>query len=88
MATVKSFAAERCEAHNYAIKLKKYYDVNVKMAIAYTVYAVLFTVLPNLVTALVLFYGGKLVIEGDLQPGDLVSFMLFQQNLEILNFLH
>ena len=81
MATVKSFAAERGEARDYARKLDKYYDVNVRMAIAYTVYAVLFTVLPNLVTALVLFYGGKLVIEGELQPGDLVSFMLFQQNL-------
>ena len=81
MATVKSFAAERSEALDYSKKLDKYYAVNVRMAIAYTIYAVLFTILPNLVTALVLFYGGKLVIEGDLEPGDLVSFMLFQQNL-------
>ena len=81
MSTVKSFAAEISERRDYASKLEKYYKVNQTMALAYTVYAVMFTVLPNLVTALVLFYGGKLVIEGDLQPGDLVSFMLFQQAL-------
>ncbi len=81
MQTVKSFAAEEAECRDYAARLEKYYDVNKHMAVAYTVYAVMFTVLPNLVTALVLFYGGKLVIEGALRPGDLVSFMLFQQNL-------
>ena len=81
MATVKSFAAESSEAKDYSNKLNKYYVVNQKMALAYTIYAVMFTALPNLVTALVLFYGGKLVIEGELQPGDLVSFMLFQQAL-------
>ena len=81
MATVKSFAAEKSEALDYADKLEKYYQVNITMALAYTVYAVMFTVLPNLVTALVLFYGGKLVIENELKPGDLVSFMLFQQSL-------
>jgi ATP-binding cassette subfamily B (MDR/TAP) protein 9 len=81
MSTVKSFAAESSETTDYSLKLQKYYFVNQRMAVAYTVYAVMFTALPNLVTALVLFYGGKLVIEGDLQPGDLVSFMLFQQSL-------
>jgi ATP-binding cassette, subfamily B (MDR/TAP), member 9 len=81
MSTVKSFAAEKSEASSYASKLQTYYAVNQRMALAYTIYAVLFTSLPNLVTALVLFYGGKLVIEGELQPGDLVSFMLFQQAL-------
>ena len=81
MSTVKSFAAEFSETTDYSLKLQNYYFVNQRMAVAYTVYAVMFTALPNLVTALVLFYGGKLVIEGDLQPGDLVSFMLFQQSL-------
>ena len=44
-------------------------------------YAVSFTLLPNIVTALVLFYGGKLVIAHELSGGDLVAFMLYQQSL-------
>ena len=61
--------------------LIRYYDVNFQQAIAYAVYAVCYTALPNFVTALVLYYGGKLVLEGSMQPGDLVSFMLYQQSL-------
>lgn len=61
--------------------MKEFFAVNIKMARAYVVYATLFTLLPNLVTALVLFYGGELVLVGELRAGQLVSFMLYQQSL-------
>lgn len=44
-----------------------------------SMYAIISTVLPNISTALVIFYGGKLVFEGELTGGSLVSFMLYQQ---------
>ena len=39
------------------------------------------TSLPQLVTALVVFYGGLMVRNRDLSPGDLVSFLLYLQSL-------
>lgn len=81
MATVRVFAGERVEATAYDDALARYYTVNLKQALVYTAYAVSFTLFPNIVTALVLFYGGKLVIAGNLSGGALVAFMLYQQSL-------
>ena len=39
------------------------------------------TSLPQLVTALVVFYGGLMVRNGDITAGDLVSFLLYLQSL-------
>ncbi len=39
------------------------------------------TFLPNVVNAVVLFYGGTLVLVGSMSAGALVSFMLYQQSL-------
>jgi len=45
------------------------------------VYACTNTFLPTAVAAVVLFYGGNLVLEGHMSAGALVSFMLYQQSL-------
>ena len=39
------------------------------------------SLLPQLVTALVLFYGGKLVLRGELSGASIVSFMLYLSSL-------
>ena len=39
------------------------------------------TFLPNVVNAVVLFYGGTLVLVGQMSAGALVAFMLYQQSL-------
>lgn len=52
-----------------------------KEAFAYGVYACTNTFLPTAVAALVLFYGGNLVLQGQMSAGALVSFMLYQQSL-------
>jgi ABC-type multidrug transport system fused ATPase/permease subunit len=62
MTTVRSFAAERLESSRYAVELAAYYGLNVYTAWAYGLYASVAALLPQLVTALVLFYGGKLVM--------------------------
>ena len=61
---------------SYHAKLEGYFKVMVKQVIAYAAYAFLFTFLPSAVSALVLFYGGTLVLGGKMSPGSLVSFML------------
>ena len=52
-----------------------------RQAVLYTTYMVIATFLPNLISAIVLFYGGHLVLGGAMSAGDLVSFMLYQQSL-------
>ena len=66
---------------NYSDSMVEFTALVKKMAVAYAGYATLFTLLPNLVTTLVLFYGGELVLVGKLRPGQLVSFMLYQLSL-------
>ena len=52
-----------------------------KEAIAYGSYACTNTFLPTAVAAVVLYYGGNLVLQGHMSAGALVSFMLYQQSL-------
>ena len=50
-------------------------------ALAFALYMTISTFLPNVTTAVVLFYGGHLVLGGSMSAGSLVSFMLYQQSL-------
>jgi len=81
MATVKYFASEVSEIEQYMKKMQIFYIVNKRSALIYSVYAMCFTALPTLVSALVLFYGGRLVFQDKFTAGALVSFMLYQQSL-------
>lgn len=82
MSTVRSFACEDEEGRLYKGKLDEYYALNKQEARAYGAYAVATTLLPNLVTALVLFYGGQLVLHNDgLTSGELVAFLLLLASL-------
>jgi len=81
MHTVRCFASEASELERYKHKMAIFYELSVRQAVVYSVYAVIFTLLPCLSTALVLYYGGTLVLNGELKSGDLVSFMLYQQSL-------
>lgn len=81
MATVRAFDAGESELIEFEASLKKYLSLNVRSAIAYFGYATCVTSLPNLVTAVVLFYGGLLVRNGAMTSGQLVSFLLYLQSL-------
>ncbi|KAI2496196.1 hypothetical protein MHU86_18291 [Fragilaria crotonensis] len=81
MATVRAFDAGESELVEFESSLKQYLSLNSRSAIAYFGYATCVTSLPNLVTAIVLFYGGLLVRNGDMTSGQLVSFLLYLQSL-------
>ena len=59
MSTVKYFASEVSEEERYSKKLEMFYTVNARSATIYAIYAMIYTALPALATALVLFYGGN-----------------------------
>ena len=48
----------------YGRKLDSYFALNTRAAAAYAGYACLYTFLPSAVSAVVLFYGGNLVLQG------------------------
>lgn len=81
MATVRAFDAAASELKEFENKMQEYLDLNLRSAIAYLGYCTCVTCLPNLVTAVVLFYGGLLVRNGDMTSGQLVSFLLYLQSL-------
>lgn len=81
MATVRSFAAEGLESQRFGAKLAGYAKLVRHQANFYIVYLACTMMLPQAVTALVLFYGGKLAMEQRIRAGSLLSFVLYLQTL-------
>jgi len=81
MPTVRAFDAAESELREFEVFMRKYLDLNVRAAISYCFYAAITTSLPQLVVALVVFYGGMLVRNGDMTSGQLVSFLLYLSSL-------
>ena len=84
MATVRAFGSETVELGEFESCMENYLRLNSKAAVATMGYSTLVGALPQLVNALVLFYGGLLVQtdgEGHISGGQLVSFILYLSSL-------
>jgi ATP-binding cassette subfamily B (MDR/TAP) protein 9 len=84
MATVRAFGSETVELNEFENCMEKYLRLNAKAAVATMGYSTLVGALPQLVNALVLFYGGLLVQTdgpGHISGGQLVSFILYLSSL-------
>lgn len=81
MATVRAFGSETVELDEFEACMQNYLRLNAKAAIATMGYSTLVGALPQLVNALVLFYGGLLVQTEQISGGDLVSFILYLSSL-------
>ena len=79
--TVRNFDGQKMEYDEFSKKMQEYLPLTVKAAFAYSGYATVATSLPQLVTALVVFYGGLMVRNGDITSGSLVSFLLYLSSL-------
>ncbi|KAL7574782.1 hypothetical protein ACA910_010628 [Epithemia clementina (nom. ined.)] len=84
MATVRAFGAENVELSEFEDCMEKYLTLNAKAAIATLGYGTCVGALPQIVNALVLYYGGLMVQSNGpnhLSGGDLVSFILYLSSL-------
>ena len=79
--TVRSFAAETVEGRHYDKRLQETFKLKVKEAIAFGGYVSCTEVCFLAMEVLVLFYGGHLVMRGDLSGGNLVSFSFYNFDL-------
>ncbi|XP_074154815.1 ABC-type oligopeptide transporter ABCB9 isoform X2 [Sminthopsis crassicaudata] len=78
MKTVRSFANEEEEAEVYARKLQQVYKLNRKEAMAYTYYVWGSGLTLLVVQVSILYYGGHLVISGQMTSGNLISFIIYE----------
>lgn len=81
MATVRAFDAAESELVEFEACMQKYLHLNTRAAVAYCGYAAFTTTLPQLVFAVVVWYGGLLVRNGAMTSGQLVSFLLYLSSL-------
>jgi len=80
-ATVRAFGAEAAELDEFEKCMQRYLHLNRHAAFATFGFYTCIGSLPDLVKAIVLFYGGLMVQSGSMSGGQLVSFILYLSNL-------
>uniref|UniRef100_A0A8C5VK08 ABC-type oligopeptide transporter ABCB9 n=1 Tax=Microcebus murinus TaxID=30608 RepID=A0A8C5VK08_MICMU len=78
MKTVRSFANEEAEAEVYLQKLQQVYKLNRKEAAAYMYYVWGSGLTLLAVQVSILYYGGHLVISGQMTSGNLIAFIIYE----------
>ena len=74
---VKSFTAERLEAEHYGELVGASYRVALRRAVFRALFVAGIFLAMFSAVSLVLWYGGRLVVAGELSPGNLVTFLLY-----------
>jgi ABC-type multidrug transport system fused ATPase/permease subunit len=80
MRVVQSFTREPTSQTTFRGVNERYRESNYETVILNGIYFPAVDILSALATAIVLGYGGWLVVEGDMTPGTLVAFLLFLAN--------
>ncbi|KAI3420326.1 ABC transporter transmembrane region [Globodera pallida] len=81
MRTVRSFACEEFESIRFYDKLTITMTVTKRKAVAYVAFLWVSELFQTIINVAVLWYGGHLVLTGQLQKDLLVSFLLYQMQL-------
>ncbi|KAJ0019069.1 hypothetical protein NQD34_006638, partial [Periophthalmus magnuspinnatus] len=81
MRTVRSFANEQGEAESYYSKLLQVFKLNRRQALAYALYMWSSCLSEVALELAVLYYGGHLVVSGQLSSGALISFFIYMLQL-------
>ncbi|KAL6113897.1 abcb9 [Pungitius sinensis] len=77
MRTVRSFANEDGEAESYYSKLLDMFQLNKKQALAYAGYVWSSSISELALEVAILYYGGHLVVTGQMSGGALISFFIY-----------
>jgi ATP-binding cassette subfamily B protein len=75
--TVRSFCGESKEVERYDLKVQQSFDSAKRRAFVEGVFQAAVTLLANVGIAGVLWYGGGMVVSGELSAGTLTSFILY-----------
>ncbi|XP_035291591.1 ATP-binding cassette sub-family B member 9 [Anguilla anguilla] len=81
MRTVRSFATEEQEADSYYARLQDMFQLNKKQALAYACYMWSSCISELALQVGILFYGGHLVVSGQMSGGTLISFFIYELEL-------
>ncbi|XP_069038024.1 ABC-type oligopeptide transporter ABCB9 isoform X2 [Lepisosteus oculatus] len=81
MKTVRSFANEDAEADNYFAKLQEMFQLNKRQAVAYACYMWCSCISELAMQVSILYYGGHLVVSGQMTGGTLISFVIYELEL-------
>ncbi|XP_042276382.1 ATP-binding cassette sub-family B member 9 [Thunnus maccoyii] len=81
MRTVRSFANECGEADSYYAKLLVMFQLNKKQALAYACYMWSSCISELALEVAILYYGGYLVVTGQMSSGALISFFIYMLEL-------
>uniref|UniRef100_A0A8C9T1B5 ABC-type oligopeptide transporter ABCB9 n=1 Tax=Scleropages formosus TaxID=113540 RepID=A0A8C9T1B5_SCLFO len=81
MKTVRSFANEDQEADAYYGRLQEMFELNKKQAMAYSCFMWSSCISELALQVIILFYGGHLVVTGQMSGGTLISFIIYELEL-------
>ena len=84
MPTVRALGAEHIEMRDFSSYMEQYLCLQYRNAVAVLGYCAFTEALPQLVTSIILFYGGLLVMtdgENSMTAGNLMAFLLYQTRL-------
>ncbi|KAI9144326.1 P-loop containing nucleoside triphosphate hydrolase protein [Paraphysoderma sedebokerense] len=77
--TVKSYAAEDREIDMYLFSIDQAYQGNIKLGVHIGLFQAMTTTSIGSMILIVLYYGGSLVTQGKLKPGELMSYLMSTQ---------
>ncbi|XHF14935.1 ABC transporter transmembrane domain-containing protein [Archangium gephyra] len=75
--TVRSFAAERHEVERYRSATERAYDITRHRVMQSSIFMTVASSASMSAVAVVLWYGGRLVLDGRMTAGDLASFLMY-----------
>jgi len=84
--TVRSFSKEQRSTDNYGVAIEKTFQIGRKIAIAMGAFQGVIGFVPLAAIALILWFGGKLVIEGGLTIEFLVSFLMYTLTVAMVRY--
>lgn len=79
--TVKAFAREKYEIGKFLSHNKKYYDLNMRQSKIFVTYYPYLSFITKLLPLVILLFGGRLAVKGELTLGALGAFVEYSMNI-------